>query len=138
MKKHLLIGSLLIIPKIFFSQEWTYLGQNYKGDKTYIQNSKINPDTDLYPKVWSKEYVGSQMVQKNGKKFSVKNALVVTLDSYDCNQRRKRLEKILIYDSNQNLITSHSYNEYSNERDWYYVSPETTADATLDFVCSKL
>ena len=138
MVKYLLIVVLVLFSVKFYSQEWTYLGKNDKGDKTFIQNSSVNSNTYGYPKVWSKELVGSFMVQKNGKKFPVKNAIIKTLDAYDCAEKRTRLVKIVIYDANEKLVTNHEYSEYTEGGEWRYVTPETTAEARLDYVCANL
>ena len=118
--------------------QWIYLGENDTGDKLYVQNSSINSKSYDYPKVWSKQYVKSFEAQVNGKRFPVKNAIIKTLDSYDCAEKRKRLVKIVIYDANEKLVTSHDYSEYISGGEWHYVPPETTAEATLNFVCKNL
>lgn len=138
MKKLLIIIFILIFSENFYTQDWDYLGKNDKGDKTYIQNASINPNSSDYPKVWSQELVGNFTVQKNGKRFPVKNAIIKTLDAYDCSEKRMRLVKIVIYDANEKMITNHEYSEYSEGGKWFFVTPETTAEARLSYVCSNL
>ena len=138
MKKKLLLTSVLLLSVLTFGQKWEYLGENYLGDKTYVQNKAINPSSYGIPKVWSKQIVGIFTTQKNGKKIPVKNAIVKTLHSYDCNERRIRLVQILIYDAKEQLVTSNKYDDNSSESEWFYVAPESTGEFTLDFVCSKL
>lgn len=135
MKKSLLIAGLFVFSVKFYSQEWIFTGKNSKGDKTYIQNSAIKSNSDNYPKVWSKQICESYAVRKNGKQISVKNAIVLTLHKYDCSEKRRILVSILIYDDKENLITSHNYSEYKN---WQYVTPETTGQILLDYVCENL
>lgn len=89
MKKYLLLTLLSFFSIKSYSQKWIYLGQNDIGDKTYIQNEKINSNDD-YPKVWSKEYVSLFVTQKNGVKIPVKNAIVKSLYTYDCSEKRKK------------------------------------------------
>lgn len=138
MKKYLFCLSFLLFSVKFYSQEWKYLGENNIGDKFYIQNSSINPNSIDYPKVWSKRIVLNFIAQKNGKKLPIKNAIVKSLDSYDCTERRKRLVKILVYDAKENLITSHNYTEFTSGGEWNYVPPETGAEVELNYVCSNL
>ena len=138
MKKRKLFIPLIFLSVLTSAQQWEYLGQNDIGDKTYIQKKSINSTSYGFPKVWSKEIIGNYKTQKNGKIIPLKNAIVKSLNSYDCSERRIRLVQILIYDANEKLITSNDYPDYSTESEWYYVAPETTGEVRLDFVCSKL
>ena len=138
MNKKILLITLLLFSVLIFGQKWEYLGQNDKGDKTYIQDSAINSSSSNYAKIWSKELVKNYTVQKNGKKILLKNAIIKSLYSYNCSERKVRLLQIVFYDANEKYITGNDYPDYNSDSEWYYVTPETTGEARLEFVCSKL
>ena len=136
MKPFLLFLFMVLTSKIF-SQEWIYVGQDIKGNKTYCQSQYVSKggnfgNENIY-KVWTKKVCKSTFIYKNGKNVAVNNVYILCLSEYDCSEKREKIIYTSTYNVNGNLITSYKVPEYLQE--WDEIVPESIGKAIINKIC---
>lgn len=127
-----LLISLLILPFISFSQQWSFIGTSNKSDY-YIRKKTLQSDDNKY---WIKEVAPKlDYKTKSGKKVVVLNGYRLTLYDFDCSERRLQLIQNVLYNSlGKNVF---SYEKEDWEDDWSDVIPDTLGEFFLNTICDE-
>lgn len=136
MKPFLLFLFIVLTSKVS-AQDWVYIGQDVKGNKSYCQSKYVskggNFGNESIYKVWTKKVYKSTFIYKNGKKVAVNNVYTLCLSEYDCSEKREKIISTSTYNTSGNLIDSYKVPEYLQE--WNEIVPESIGEAIINKIC---
>lgn len=121
------------------AQDWIYVGKDSDDGKYYIKanyESKVMRDGVNCYKIWIKDYQKEEEItDDNGNDVIVRNASVMSLKLVDCENRRTKLLKSLVYDENNKLVESVDLEESKTR--WREMVPETIGEKVLTVICDR-
>lgn len=125
-----LLISLLILPFVSNSQDWTYFAKSKYGNNQYF---KIHSEDVFYKKIWIKEEGNQlQMVKKKNKVVSY-SGYNLSLYNVDCVDRKISLMQVDHYNLKDDLLQSSKGYEFK----WEYMSPGSLGDMVIDAACKR-
>ncbi|MFC7772551.1 surface-adhesin E family protein [Flavobacterium sp. GCM10027622] len=137
--KKLLLLFILVFPLVdCLSQDWIEVTQTSSGNQIFIADKYIKKggtfgnDEGVY-RIWTKTVLKKYEQKKYGKTKIYQNAVLKSLNDYDCINQKTRLIMSILYDSNGNVIQSSDTDEYG--MDWNFVIPETVGEAIFRLAC---